>query len=40
MKFDHTKMIEALRLVIQRTHYPLEVMWVCDRRYAAYPLSF
>ena len=23
MKFDRTKMIEALRLVIQRTHYPL-----------------
>ena len=28
MKFDRTKMIEALRLVIQRTHYPLEVMLV------------
>ena len=40
MKFDHTKMIEALRLVTQRTHYPLEVMLVCVRWYAAYPLSF
>ena len=40
MKFDRTKMIEALRLVIQRTHYPLEVMLVCVRWYAAYPLSF
>ena len=40
MKFDRTKMIEALRLVIQRTHYSLEVMLVCVRWYAAYPLSF
>ena len=40
MKFDRTKMIEALRLVIQRTHYPLEVMSVCVRWYAAYALSF
>ena len=40
MKFDRTTMIEALRRVIQRMHYPLEVMLVCVRWYAAYPLSF
>ena len=32
-------MIEALRKVIQRLHYPLKVMLVCVRWYAAYPLS-
>ena len=32
-------MIEALRKVIQRLHYPLEVMLVCVRWYAAYPLN-
>ena len=32
-------MIEALRKVIQRLHCPLEVMLVCVRWYAAYPLS-
>ena len=26
MKFDPAKMIEALRRVVQRMHYPLEVM--------------
>src|SRR5450631_520179 len=30
---------EALREVIKRKHYPLEVMLVCVRWYAAYPLS-
>ena len=40
MKFDHTKMIEALRRVVQRMCYPLEVMLVCVRWYAAYPLRF
>ena len=40
MKFDRTKLIEALRRVVQRMHYPLEVMLVCVRWYAAYPLSF
>ena len=40
MKFDRTKMIEALRRVVQRMHYPLEVMLVCVRWDAAYPLSF
>ena len=33
-------MIEALRTVIKRMHYPLEVMLVCVRWYSAYPLSF
>ncbi len=32
-------MIEALRKVIKRLHYPLEVMLTCVRWYAAYPLS-
>jgi transposase-like protein len=32
-------MIEALRKVIKRRHYPLEVMLTCVRWYAAYPLS-
>jgi putative transposase len=32
-------MIEALCEVIQRMHYPLEVMLTCVRWYAAYPLS-
>ena len=29
----------ALRKVLKRMHYPLEVMLVCVRWYAAYPLS-
>ncbi len=32
-------MIEALRKVIKRMHYPLEVMLIYVRWYAAYPLS-
>src|SRR6201996_3580186 len=32
-------MIEALRKVIRRMHYPLEVMLTCVRWYVAYPLS-
>ncbi len=40
MKFDRTKTIEALRRVVKRMHYPLEIMLVCVRWYAAYPLSF
>jgi len=32
-------MIEALRKVIKRLHYPLEVMLICVRCYAACPLS-
>lgn len=34
------KMIVELRKVLRRLHYPLEVMLVCARWYAAYPLSF
>jgi transposase-like protein len=32
-------MIETLRKVIKRMHYPLEVMLTCVRWYVAYPLS-
>ena len=32
-------MLEALRTVLKRLHYPLKVMLVCVRWYAAYPLS-
>ena len=32
-------MIEELRKVIKRMHYPLDVMLTCVRWYAAYPLS-
>jgi putative transposase len=39
MKFDRLKMTEALRRAVQRMHYPLEVMLVCVRWYAGYPLS-
>ena len=31
MQFDRTKMIEALRKVVLRMQYPLEVMLVCVR---------
>lgn len=34
-----TAMNEALRKVIKRLHYPLEVMLTCVRWYVAYPLS-
>jgi putative transposase len=34
-----TPMVEALCKVLKRMHYPLEVMLVCVRWYAAYPLS-
>ena len=40
MKFDRPKMTEALCRVVQRLHYPLEIMLICVRWYAAYPLSF
>src|ERR1700753_896953 len=33
-------MNEALRKVIKRLHFPLEVMLTCVRWYVAYPLSF
>ena len=39
MKFDRTKMTEVPCGVLQRRHYPLEVMLVCVRWYVAYPLS-
>jgi len=32
-------MIDELRKVIKRMHYPLEVMLTCVRWYVAYPLS-
>jgi len=32
-------MSESLRKVLKRLHYPIEVMLVCVRWYAAYPLS-
>ena len=36
---DKKPMSEALRQVLKRLHYPIEVMLVCVRWYAAYPLS-
>jgi transposase-like protein len=36
--FDYWKMTEALRGVVQRLHYPLEVMF-CVRSYAGYAPS-
>ena len=39
MRVDPKVMIEALRRVIKRLHYPAEVMLVCVRWYVAYPLS-
>ena len=32
-------MIESLGNVLKRLHYPIEVMLVCVRSYAAYPLG-
>ena len=40
MKFDLIARIKELRWVVQQLHYPLEVMRVCVRWDAAYPLSF
>ncbi len=40
MKADRLKMFEALRQVVRRMQYPLEVMLVCMRWHAAYPLRF
>jgi putative transposase len=40
MEFDRTTMIEALRRVIQRMHSPRELVLVCVRWHATYPLSF
>jgi hypothetical protein len=39
MQFDRTELIQALRRVVQRMHYPLEVMLVRVRWSAACPLS-
>ena len=36
---DKSKMNEAMRKVLKRLHYPVEVMLVCVRWHAAYPLS-
>ena len=36
---DEKKMNEAVRQVLKRLQYPIEVMLVCVRWYAAYPLS-
>ena len=38
--FTSKVMIPELRKVLKRLHYPLGVMLVCIRWYAAYPLSF
>jgi transposase-like protein len=35
-----TALIPELRKVLKRWHYPLEVILVCARCYAAYPCSF
>ena len=36
----HIQLTEStLRRVIKRLHFPLEIMLVCVRWYAAYPLS-
>jgi putative transposase len=32
-------MVGDLRKVLKRLHYPLEIMVMCVRLYAAYPLS-
>jgi transposase-like protein len=37
---DAAQMIPKLRKVLKRLHYPLEVMLVCSRWYAALPLGF
>lgn len=37
---DTSQMIPELRKVLKRLRYPLEVMLVCARWYAAYPLRF
>ena len=35
MKFDRPKTTEALCRVVQRLRYPLEIMLICVRWYAA-----
>ena len=36
---DKNKMNDALRTILERLRYPIEVVLVCVRWYAAYPLS-
>ncbi len=40
MKSVGTAMSEALRRIVKPMHYLLDVMLVCVRWYATYPLSF
>ena len=40
LDFRQSLINSNLRKVLKRLHYPLEVMLVCARWYAAYPLSF
>lgn len=39
LDFRHSLINSALRKVLKRLHYPLEVMLTCVRWYVAYPLS-
>jgi len=39
LDFRKSSIIDALRKVLLRFHYPLEVMLTCVRWYVAYPLS-
>ena len=39
VSFQTQLMAASLRRVLKRLHYPLEVMLMCVRWYAAYPLS-
>ena len=39
MRTDPNAMNEALRQVLKRLHYPVQIMLVCVRWYVAYPLS-
>lgn len=38
MRTDPNAMNEALRQVLKRLHYPVQIMLVCVRWYVAYPL--
>ena len=39
MRVDPKTMVDALRRVIKRVHYPAEIMLVCVRWCVAHPLS-
>ncbi len=39
LDFRKSSINSALRKVLKRLHYPLEVMLTCVRWYVAYPLS-